>query len=164
MNTNLIQIRLAVPADGPLLVDILHAAFAEYDGRLDPPSGAHHETLDTLLEKMKEGGAFLAFAGGKAVGCVFFEVHEDYVYLGRLSVLPEHRKQGVARALINQVEQQARDLGKSRVQLGTRLALPQLLAYYARLGYQPISYVAHPGYTQPTYAIMEKVLPDPQPF
>ncbi len=164
MSQKLIQIRLALAEDLSVLVAILHSAFAEYEGQLDPPSGALHESENTLLEKLKEGGAFLAFAGGKAVGCVFFEVHEDYVYLGRLSVLPEHRKQGVARALINQVEQQARDLGKSRVQLGTRLALPQLLAYYARLGYQPISYVAHPGYTQPTYAIMEKVLPDPQPF
>ncbi len=156
MSANLIQIRQAQAGDVSLLASILHAAFAEYEGRLDPPSGAHHESEETLLEKLQEGGAFLAFRAGEAVGCVYFAVHEEYVYLGRLSVLPEQRKQGAARALIERVEQQARELGKPRVQLGTRLALIHLLEYYTRLGYRPIRYMAHDGYAEPTYAIMEK--------
>jgi hypothetical protein len=35
-------------------------------------------------------------------------------------------------------------------------ALPHLQAYYARLGYRVVRYVAHAGYTAPTSVLMEK--------
>ncbi len=149
-------LRRAQEDDAPLLVSILHAAFAEYEGQLDPPSGVHNETIDTVLQKLQEGHAVLAFLDAEAVGCVFYEPESDYVYLGRLSVLPQHRKQGVARALIDYVEQQAVILQRPRVLLGVRTAIPRLQAYYARLGYHLLRYAMHEGYSEPTYAILEK--------
>ncbi len=151
-----LSLRPAVEADAPLLIFILHTAFEEYRDKLDPPAGVFHETSDTIRQKMQEGFFVLALIGDLPVGCVFYQSEVTHLYLGRLAVLPQYRKQGVARALVDYVERQAVTRQISRVQLGVRLALPNLVKYYARLGYHTIRYEAHPGYTQPTYAIMEK--------
>ncbi len=98
----------------------------------------------------------IAFLGPEAVGCVFYWLEDAQIYLGRLAVLPQHRKRGVARALIGYVEQQARLRGIPRVQLGTRIILTRLRAYYAQLGYREVRFAAHEGYYEPTYVVMEK--------
>ena len=47
-------------------------------------------------------------------------------------------------------------LGAQRVQIGVRIALPHLQAYYERLGYRVVRYETHEGYTEPTSVVMEK--------
>jgi predicted N-acetyltransferase YhbS len=158
MSANPIQIRQAEENEAPLLLTILHAAFKEYRGRLDPPSGVHAETMASVQTKLKTARAAIGLVGNEAAGCVFYEQKEDHLYLGRLSVLPRFRKAGVGRALIEYVEMQAVNLNVSRVRLGVRIALPQLKTYYERLGYRIISHETHPGYSQPTYVMMEKNL------
>jgi len=156
MNINPIQLRQARESDIPTLLSILHTAFDEYHGRLDPPSGVHAETLETIQSKLKTATAMIAYVGDEAAGCVFYEPKGEHLYLGRLSVLPQFRKLGIGRALIDYVEAQAIKLNMPRVQLGARIALPHLKAYYEKLGYHIISYETHPGYAQPTYVMMEK--------
>jgi ribosomal protein S18 acetylase RimI-like enzyme len=156
MSTNPIQFRLAHSGDAPLLLATLHAAFEEYRGRLDPPSGVHAETIESVQSKLKTAKAVIAFVENEAAGCVFYEQESTHIYLGRLSVLPKYRKLGIGRALIDYVEAQAANLNVPCVRLGVRIALPQLKAYYEKLGYHIVSYETHPGYTQPTYVMMEK--------
>ena len=156
MSANTIQLRQAKESEAPVLLAILHAAFEEYRGRLDPPSGVHVETIESVQSKLKKSWAVIAFAGNEAAGCVFYEKENEHIYLGRLSVLPQFRKLGIGRALIDYVEAQAANLKVPRVQLGVRIALPHLKAYYGQLGYRTVSYETHPGYTQPTYVTMEK--------
>jgi len=151
-----IVLREATVADIPTLVTLVRTAFEEYRGRLDPPSGAHNETPETLHQALQTGFAALALVNAEAVGCVFYHQEGEHMYLGRLSVLRRFRRYGVGRALTEYVEQRARDLGLPRVQLGVRTALPHLQAYYARLGYRVVCYEAHAGYTAPTYVVMEK--------
>ena len=150
MNPNPIQLRQANETEALLLLEITHAAFEEYRGRLDPPSGVHVETVESVLAKLKTATAVIAFVGTEAAGCVFYEPKDNHLYLGRLSVLPQFRKLGIGRALIDYVEAQARNLNIPRVQLGVRIALPHLKAYYEKLAYRIISYETHPGYTQQT--------------
>jgi ribosomal protein S18 acetylase RimI-like enzyme len=158
MSTDTIQLRQANDSKAPLLLSILHAAFEEYRGWLDPPSGVHAETIESIQAKLKTATAVIAYVGDEAAGCVFYEQENEHIYLGRLSVLPQFRKSGIGRELIDYVEAQAVNLGVPRVQLGVRIALPRLKAYYEKLGYRIISYETHPGYTQPTYVTMEKNL------
>ena len=160
MPTDRMELRQAAEQDIPTLLTVLHAAFEEYRGQLDPPSGVHQETGETLRQKMQAGNAVLARVNNQVVGCVFFELEDDHLYLGRLSVLPQYRQQGVGRALIAYVEDRARVLNIARVQLGVRLALAALREYYERLGYQPIRYAAHEGFAEPTYVMMEKKVLD----
>ena len=149
-------LREATPDDIPTLVALIRTAFEEYRGRLQPPSGAHRETAESIGHYLQQGYAVLALRNDEVIGCVCYHQESEHVYLGRLSVLPSCRQYGVGRALMAYVEQQAQALGVPRLQLGVRVALPYLQAYYERLGYCVVRYEAHEGYTEPTYVVMEK--------
>jgi ribosomal protein S18 acetylase RimI-like enzyme len=153
-----VTLREATEADVAALVALLIAAFEEYRGRLDPPSGAHHETEEQLRETLRGAHAVLAHAGGAVVGCVFYAPMGNYVDLFRLAVLPAYRRHGIGRALIEYVEGRALALGIPCVQLGVRIALPANRAYYERLGYRFLEARTHDGYAEPTYVILEKQL------
>ncbi|HEU5101723.1 MAG TPA: GNAT family N-acetyltransferase [Roseiflexaceae bacterium] len=155
---NDITIRPATLSDIPTIVALIHAAFKEYDGAIDPPSGAHKESAEKIREKMTTDLALLALLAGRPVGCVLYRNQGDHMYFGRLAVLPDYRGRGIAGALIEYVEQRAREAGLPRVRLGVRLALPRLRARYERLGYRVIEERRHEGYVEPTYAVMEKAL------
>jgi predicted N-acetyltransferase YhbS len=155
---NDIALRAATEDDIPTLVALIHAAFKEYDGAIDPPSGAHKESAEKLREKMTTECAVLALLGEQALACVFYRDEGEYMYFGRLAVLPIYRNRGVAAVLIAYVEERARELGLPRVQLGVRVALPHLRARYERLGYRVIEERRHAGYVEPTYLVMEKLL------
>ena len=149
-------LREATHVDIPTLVTVIRIAFEEYRGRLEPPSGAHRETVQSISHYLQQGRAVLALLHDQVVGCVCYHQESEYVYFGRLSVLPSFRQHGVGLALVTYVEQQAQALGAQCVQLGVRIALPHLQAYYERLGYRVGRYEAHEGYTEPTSIVMEK--------
>ncbi len=155
---NGIMSRAATAADIPIIVALIQAAFKEYDGVIDPPSGAHTENAERIREKLNNEHALLALLGDQIVACVFYRDQDDYMYFGRLAVLPAYRGRGVASALIGHVEARARDLGLPSVQLAVRLALPHLRARYERLGYRVIEARRHAGYAEPTYVVMEKLI------
>jgi ribosomal protein S18 acetylase RimI-like enzyme len=148
----------ATEADTATILALVLAAFEEYRGQLDPPSGAHAETLDSIREKMRSAQVVLACVEGKPVGCLFCQSEEDHLYLFRLAVLPEHRRNGLGRALVEHAERRARELGFARVRLGVRTALERQRAYYERQGYRQVRAESHPGYETPTYLILEKAL------
>lgn len=151
-------IRDVTDDDVETLLALIHSAFEEYCGRLDPPSGAHAETRESLLRKLTGAKAFLAMAGPEPAGCVFWETEAEAVYFSRLAVAPKFRRRGLGRTLIDRVENYCRSLKRSRVRLGVRLALTRQRAYYERLGYRPVETKAHAGHAEPTYVIMEKVV------
>lgn len=139
------------------ILRLMHAAFAEYEGVLDPPSGAHKETIDTVAQWLARGSAVIAEIEGEPVGLAFYErIEGELVYFGRLSVLPEFRSRGIGGQLLEHVEQHALDTGAAGVRLGVRLQLPHLVARYERLGYRITKYLTHPGYEEPTYVFMDK--------
>jgi N-acetylglutamate synthase-like GNAT family acetyltransferase len=153
-----ITLRAATEADIPTIVALIHAAFKEYDGVIDPPSGAHKESEEKLRQVMTTERAVLALLGAQALACVLYRVQGDHMYFGRLAVLPAYRNRGISAMLIAYVEQRASELGLPRVRLGVRVALPHLRARYERLGYRVIEQRSHAGYAEPTYLVMEKTL------
>jgi ribosomal protein S18 acetylase RimI-like enzyme len=153
-----LRLREATEADLPTLAGLIYAAFEEQRGRLFPPSGAHSETVVTLRDKLRAGGAILATDGGQAAGCVLYRPEPGTIYLERLAVLPSFRRRGIARALIEAVEGRARVLGLPRVRLGVRVDLAENQDYYERLGFRRVQAAAHPGHSRLTYYIYEKDL------
>jgi len=149
-------LREATDADIPALLTVVRDAFAEYRDRLDPPSGAHKETAESLRTNLQTGSAVAACVDNAIVGCVFYSPRDKYLYVGRLSVLPAFRRSGIGKALMVYAEQRAADFGFQRVQIGVRIALPQLRAYYEGLGYVYVRHQTHPGYSTPTSVVMEK--------
>src|SRR5262249_32844492 len=140
-----VELREATSTDIPTLLRLVQTAFAEYEGQLDPPSGAHQETEESLRNALHLGSAGLASFNGEIAGCVFYSPKDGHVYIGRLSVLPAFRRFGVGKSLMTFVEHRAADLGFQRVQIGVRIALPHLHAYYKSLGYARVRDETHPG-------------------
>ena len=138
------DIRYATPEDAAVVHHIIQAAFAEYDGVIPVPPGALAETLEEAARAIGEGTSLLAYDGEQAVGTVRYEVRPDYVYVGRLAVLPSHRGRGVGAALMAYVEGLAPTLSRNKVHLGTRLSMPSNLAFYERLGYRIVYTEPHP--------------------
>jgi predicted N-acetyltransferase YhbS len=153
-----IVVRSVTQVDAPLILGIVQQSFEEYQGILDPPSGAHRETVDTVRGKIAEGGAFLALIGDEPAGCVVYEPEENALYLGRLAVLPAYRKHGVGRTLVKAVENRARELHQPKVTLGVRVQLPRNRAFFESLGYQVVHYNSHEGHSEPTFMTLEKPL------
>ncbi|HEX6289762.1 MAG TPA: GNAT family N-acetyltransferase [Herpetosiphonaceae bacterium] len=154
----MVQIREATEADIPQIVEVIRAAFAEYDGRLDPPSSAQARTVEATRRELARGSAIVALLDGAIVGCVFYFAYADHMYFSRLAVLSAYRGRGFARRLIVAVEDRSRVVGLSRVRLSVRLALPELRAAYERLGYTFLRYGTHEGYAEPTYVTLQKAL------
>ena len=151
-------VREARVEDAERLHEVLTRTFREYEGRLDPPSGVHAETVSSLARKVAEGGALVCEVGAEVVGCAFYAPRSGYLYVGRFGVLPEYRRGGIGALLLGATERRAEELGYRRVRLNVRLVLEGLRAYYEARGYRPIVYLRHEGYAEDTYVEMEKVL------
>jgi GrpB-like predicted nucleotidyltransferase (UPF0157 family)/GNAT superfamily N-acetyltransferase len=155
----MVELRVAGAADAPALLHLIHTAFEEMRDRLDPPSGAHAESVASLRALFERGEhAALATVDGTAAGCVFFARTGVEMYVHRLAVLPAYRRAGVGQALMRCAEEQAAQLGCTYVRAGVRLALPGNLAFFTRLGYANILVDRHPGYMTPTFAHLVKEL------
>lgn len=154
-------IREATEEDAGTAAAIIQAAYVEFQGKLDPPSGAHAESEQSVRRLFESERCALAGWGATAAGCVFFRTGDSDTYLHRLAVAPAFRQSGIGRALVTFVEMQARLARSGRVRLGVRLQLPQNQAFYRNLGYAVTSHHSHPGYTYPTYVSMTKDVSEP---
>jgi GrpB-like predicted nucleotidyltransferase (UPF0157 family)/GNAT superfamily N-acetyltransferase len=150
------EVRLAASDDADAIVALMHDSYAEYRGRLQPPSGAHAETMESVASLLCGEFCYVAQAGADLVGCVFYTPRESSVYMHRLCVLPAWRRHGIGRTLIESVENAARSLVFDWVSLACRIALPQNWHYYERLGYRIVAFTSHAGFTQPTSLTMRK--------
>lgn len=139
-----LQIFPATIEDAPLVYEIMQAAFAEYIGVLDPPSGAHAETVDEVIHAMNQGGALLAYLGAHAVGSSRYAFRTESCYIGRVSVLPGYRGQGVASAMVEFIEDIAREHGCAFLEISVRLILETNVHLYERLGFAISEVYEHP--------------------
>lgn len=142
----------------PVVHRIMLAAFEEYRGVLDPPSGALSETVEDIIRKITpDGGAVIAWYADEPVGSARYLLHPGYLYIGRVSVLPQHRGFGAGSALLQYLEQLALDGQLEETRVGVRLSLPANVAYYRKLRYEVIEEHEYPSQTD-RYYIMSKRL------
>ena len=72
---------------------------------------------------------------GSAVG--FFDPDARLAYLGGMWVDPAHRRLGIGRMLVEQVESWARERGATRIELGVNAATLAAVRLYESCGYEP---------------------------
>ena len=140
------------------IVALIHRAFEQYRGKLEPESGALTESVESLRKRLEKNRLFLAEDDGRISGAVFATQKGDAVYLDRLAVDPAVRCRGIARRLIEAVEAHARATGATRITLGVRLALQHNIDYFRRWGFVETGRQAHDGFDAPTSMDMEKRL------
>jgi len=105
-----------------------------------PEPGATHFSLSR--EQVAEGdGAFLiVYVGGEAVGCGAIRRVDgtERGEIKRMFVTPACRGEGIGRAIVAALEDEARRLGFSEVVLETGTRLPAAIALYESSGYARI--------------------------
>ncbi|MHC4537056.1 MAG: GNAT family N-acetyltransferase [Planctomycetota bacterium] len=73
---------------------------------------------------------------GRPCGCVAIEkASPDVCYLQRLAVLPEHRKKGYGKALVNHIFDQAGKNGAQKVEIGIISEDTKLKNWYMKFGF-----------------------------
>jgi ribosomal protein S18 acetylase RimI-like enzyme len=155
MATGHVRFTVATREDAARVHGITQAAYAEYRGVLDPPSGVDRECIADVERALDEGGAVLAWIGDTAVGAVRFQHAADHLAVERLAVIPTARGQGIARALLAYLEDLARQSHLPEVRVGVRLSLSRNVDLYQGLGYQMRSVHPYPEGTD-TWALLTK--------
>jgi len=146
--------------DAAAAAALIRSAFAAQTVATDPPPSAARETAQSVADSLGtpgEGGIG-AWAGTTLAGCVLWQVQPRGLYLGRLSVAPAWRRRGLAPALVEAAEAEARRRHLPRLLLSTRLVLADNRRVFARCGFVETGQHAHPGYAHPTFVDMEKTL------
>ena len=135
------RIRLATPADLPVLLDLMRGYYRDDELEFDPnTSGA---AMARLLHEPQWGRVWLAQIEQQAVGylalCIGFslELAGNDAFIDEVFVLPEHRGRGYARQLMQTATTAARDLNVRAIHLEVDLENVAAQALYRSLGYTP---------------------------
>jgi GNAT superfamily N-acetyltransferase len=151
-------LRALASADAAVAAALIRAAFAEMSAPVDPPPSALRKTAESVAGTIASGGGACAHAGEALVGVVLWAEKDAGLYVTRLSVRPDWRGRGIARALMGMAEAEARRRALPRMHLSTRLVLADNRRLFAACGFEERQKHAHPGYSKPTFVHMEKLL------
>jgi polar amino acid transport system permease protein len=131
-------------SDDPLarpLVDDLARDYDERYGLNDGiPSSVELSRYPAELFTEQHGGAFLlVFEGDELVaGGAYKRVDVATAEIKRIWTAPGHRRKGLARLVMAELEQTARDRGYTVAELTTGARQPEAVALYLGLGYTPL--------------------------
>ena len=129
------QVRRANEADLAAATDL----FAEYFAAIELPAELRDDA-ETIAEYLDDPRAlFLAYDGGALAGTIALrplDGRDAACEIKRLYVKPKHRRRGLAEALLDALENYARERGFRTAYLDTRPDMEAALAFYLRRGYE----------------------------
>jgi ribosomal protein S18 acetylase RimI-like enzyme len=122
------------PADSAVAIACVTAYFAElaarFEGGFDPGQPGYANPKDA-------GDFFVARRGDSVVACGAVKKHAPGIAeIKRMWVAPAARGQGIAKALLRALEDEARRQGYTQVVLDTNKALIEAHALYRKAGYR----------------------------
>ena len=99
-----------------------------------------------IRERMSRPNAYFLVVddGEQLAGSVYVELRGQTGYFGLLAVDPDHQQKGIARALIEAVQDQCRSAGCSALDLDIVDLRAELPAFYTRLGFVPVATAPFP--------------------
>lgn len=130
---------------------------------------ATREYLAWCLKQMEKGRVvrLVAEVGGETVANAQLTLWPNRAEIGSLVVAAEHRRQGIATALVATLTEAARQMGLQRLEIGARASEPGLIALYRRWGFAPYQKIELPrlsGKDCAIYMIKDLALPDQGEF
>jgi putative acetyltransferase len=126
-----VVVTIADPAEPSIRV--LIDALDQYMIPLYPAESNHLLDIETL--RQPEMRFFSAIVGDKVMGCGGCWLHGDYAEIKRVYVSPDARGLGVAKKLMQRIEDEARASGRMIARLETGIYQPEALGFYRALGY-----------------------------
>lgn len=153
-----IEIREAEIEEIDIVFRTMQESFMEYSGKLNPPSGALSETTEHILNTFKQGGgAVIAWNEITAVGSARYRFIDNYIYIGRVSVLQEFRGRGICKSILKFVENKAKARGIYESRVEVRLSIPENIEMYKKLKYEVIEQKFYPERTDSWYVMSKKL-------
>lgn len=125
-------IRRAETANAVALARCVDAAYSVYAERdLELPA-----VSEGLAEDILNNVVWVAILDERIVGGLVLILHEGYGTLANVAVDPSATGLGIARALIDQAELEARKLKLGRLVLNTHVDIPENVRLYEHLGWR----------------------------
>ncbi len=132
-------LRFAEPDDCSVLFDLIQA-LADYEKLSHAVTGNAQALKEHLFGSTRYIEAILAESAGQAVGfALFFHNYSTFltkpgIYLEDLFVLPEYRRQGIAKALLTKLAQIAVQRNCGRLEWSVLDWNESAIAFYRRMG------------------------------
>jgi len=145
------------PYDWAALLSLIRTSFAYMDGRIDPPSSMHHLTVADI-RRQAETDEIWVIGDPRPLACVFLTPRPHALYIGKLTTVASHRRQGYARMLVDLAEARARAQGLPALELQSRIELVENHTAFATLGFRITGETAHPGHDETTSLTFTKML------
>ena len=149
-----VLITIADPADRPV-----RALVEELDQYLLPlyPAESNH-LLDIEMLRQPEMRFFAAFRGEDVIAIGGCWLHEDYAEVKRIYVTPAARGLGLAKQIMQRIEEEAVISGRMIARLETGIHQPESLGLYRRLGFVECGAFGDYPADDPNSVFMEKRL------
>lgn len=143
--TTEVRLRIAVPEDAPLVLDVIHRAFGARPA-VDPPADALGDTVEDVVARMETGETILAEVDGHPAASLVVSDPVPGIGMGReqdrvagihrVSVLPGFRQVGLASRIIRAAILMAVDLDATHIELLSRREFPQNRHLWESHGFQ----------------------------
>jgi len=132
-----LRIRRARRSDAPAIASVLRASFAEYESLYTRAAfAATTPTTEEIARRLGEGPTWIALLHRTLVGTVSAVPRGEALYVRSMAVVPEVRRRGVGRLLLEQVERYADERGFRCLDLSTTPFLTSAIALYERAGFK----------------------------
>lgn len=136
--------------DIPAIHDIIMEAFGKYAKELGLPDQveALKETYDSIKEDIDKKIVLVAWLEEKPVGTIRCEVlpSGDTWYISRFGVKTNNHNNGVGKALLLAMEEEARKKSIGKLTLHTATKMSSLVGLYYRMGFYIQSITTDKGY------------------
>ena len=140
--TSEIRIRAADSNDISLLAGLVRECFQDVAERFgltleNCPKHPSHCTDEWIEKDLARGVTYFILENDvMALGCVAIEkASSDICYLERLGVLPEARRNGYGRALVDHIISRANHIGAKQISIGIIADDTELMRWYLKIGF-----------------------------
>jgi predicted N-acetyltransferase YhbS len=132
-------LRLAIPAEIPLIREIERASAQRFIGLMDALAADEPSPAEILAARIASSGLLVAVDADAPIAFVMFRPVEDGLYIEQLDVLPAFAGRRIGAALLDAVAERARSSGLKHLTLSTFRDVPWNAPYYRRLGFVDIA-------------------------
>lgn len=96
--------------------------------------------FDRIVEIIETPQNFIQLVRPKSnqeiIACSHFQIFDDHIYLGMLTVNPILQSKGLGRLLLKNAEEQALKFGKSKIKMTVIAQRTELISWYEKQGYR----------------------------
>ena len=118
--------------DVTALVSIINDAYSYQDSA----KGRPRTDPEHLRARIEETDFYVLERDNEIVGCVYLEPQEDSLHFGLLTLIPNLRKTGLGKMVMDAIEAYAKDSGYRSLELDYMSLAPWLKGYYEKYGFE----------------------------